>query len=251
MREPLSLPDPFRVIAHRGASGYAPENTRAAFQRAVDMGITEVETDVHLTRDGELVLLHDHTLERTTDGAGPPGEQSMDELRRLDAGGWFGAAFAGQRLIHLDDLLESFGDGLTYHVELKDRTQGIGAAAAAVVCRLGRQEQVWFSGFDADAELRAAKAAAPGTRSTVLVAPTLDAATAIDEAVRQGHEAVSLSARVVDEELVRAGQAAGLEVRCFGIRSRHDMERAAGTGCNGMTINWPDWLTDWIATQPT
>ena len=76
------LANPFRIIAHRGASGYAPENTMAAFERAVAMGATEVETDVAFTRDGKLLLFHDFTLERTTNGKGLPEDYTLAELKR-------------------------------------------------------------------------------------------------------------------------------------------------------------------------
>jgi len=79
------LPDPFRIIAHRGASGYAPENTMAAFRLALEMGVTEIETDVHFSRDRHLVLLHDHTLDRTTDGEGRPGDFDLAALKALSA----------------------------------------------------------------------------------------------------------------------------------------------------------------------
>lgn len=76
----MQFASPFHVIAHRGASGYAPENTMASFRRAVEMGATEVETDVAFTKDGELVLFHDETLERTTNGAGLPEDYTLAEL---------------------------------------------------------------------------------------------------------------------------------------------------------------------------
>jgi glycerophosphoryl diester phosphodiesterase len=241
------IPDPFRIIAHRGASGYAPENTMTAFRRAVDMGVDEIETDVHFTQDGELVLLHDHSLDRTTDGSGAPQQYSLAQLRRLDAGSWMGAEFAGERLLSLGELFAAFEDRLTYHVELKDRSAGIGAATAAIVRRYGRERETLVSGFDCDAELLAAKAAAPGVRSTVLVSPKLDPGQSISRAVRDGHDGVSLHVEIIDPDLVATAQAAGLELRCWGIRNRQDMERGAVTGCNGMTINWPDWLQQWVA----
>ena len=118
--------DPFRVIAHRGASAYAPENTMAAFKKAAEIGAPEVETDVRFTKDGKLLLFHDQTLDRTTNGSGLPSDFTLEELRRLDAGSWMKPDeypdfpwehdFAGERLITLDELLREFGDTLTYHV---------------------------------------------------------------------------------------------------------------------------------------
>ena len=92
------------VIAHRGASGAAPENTMAAFRKAVELGAGFIETDLQLSRDARLVALHDDTLERTTNGRGPVSSKTLEELRKLDAGSWFRssgqgtAAFAGERI---------------------------------------------------------------------------------------------------------------------------------------------------------
>lgn len=76
------------VVAHRGASGYAPENTFAAFDKAVQMGADYIELDVHRSKDGELVVIHDSTVDRTTDGSGKVGELTVEELNALDAGSW-------------------------------------------------------------------------------------------------------------------------------------------------------------------
>src|SRR3990172_9877913 len=93
------------VIAHRGASGSCPENTLAAFRRAAALGADMIELDVQLTRDGEVVVIHDWTLDRTTSGTGPVRACSLAELRRLDAGAWFDAAFAGERVPTLGEVL--------------------------------------------------------------------------------------------------------------------------------------------------
>ncbi len=90
-------PAPPLVIAHRGASAEAPENTIAAFERALAVGADALQLDVHLSRDDQPVVIHDFTLERTTDGSGPVRAHTVRELKRLDAGGWLGAAFRGQR----------------------------------------------------------------------------------------------------------------------------------------------------------
>ena len=77
------------IIAHRGASGYAPENTMAAFEKALEMGAEGIELDVHLTADGEIVVIHDHTIDRTSDGKGVVGALTLEEIRKYDFGAWF------------------------------------------------------------------------------------------------------------------------------------------------------------------
>src|SRR5271154_2810746 len=93
------------IIAHRGASGHAPENTLAAFERAVELGAQFIETDIHLTRDARFVAIHDKTLDRTTNGHGPVRDLTLAELLKLDAGMWFDRQFMGQRIPTLEDVL--------------------------------------------------------------------------------------------------------------------------------------------------
>src|SRR5260221_43314 len=93
------------VSAHRGASGYAPENTLAAFRLANELGADMVEFDVHLTADERLVLIHDDTLDRTTTGTGYVRDHTWDEIAGLDAGAWYAPEFQGERVPLLDDVL--------------------------------------------------------------------------------------------------------------------------------------------------
>jgi glycerophosphoryl diester phosphodiesterase len=94
-----------RVIGHRGAAGHAPENTLASFAKAAALGVRWVEFDVRLTGDGALVVFHDDTLERTTDGSGRVTDSTWAQINKLDAGAWFGRAFAGERVPALEDAL--------------------------------------------------------------------------------------------------------------------------------------------------
>src|SRR5688572_11167984 len=94
------------VVGHRGAMGYRPENTLASYEHALELGADWIECDVHLSRDGVPVVIHDETLDRTTNGHGLVRDHSLAELKRLDAGAWFGAEYAGERLLTLHELLE-------------------------------------------------------------------------------------------------------------------------------------------------
>src|SRR5438093_10169319 len=105
MKKPL-------VIAHRGASERAPENTLAAFSLAYDLGADGIELDVHLSRDRVPVVIHDDTLERTTDGNGRVRALGILELKRLDAGGWKGEAFKGEKIPTLAEVVDALGDWL-------------------------------------------------------------------------------------------------------------------------------------------
>jgi len=107
------------VIADRGASADAPEHTIAAFELALDQGADGIALDVHLTRDGQPVVIHDFTLERTTDGAGAVRAHTMREMKRLDAGGWRDRRFRGQRVQTLQEVLERFRDRTRFWIEIK------------------------------------------------------------------------------------------------------------------------------------
>lgn len=159
----LALP---RVIGHRGAAGHAPENTLASLRRAAELGARWVEFDVALTREGEPVLLHDETVDRTTSGKGKLAAMSLGELQQLDAGAWHSEAMAGERVPTLMEaiaLLQSLGLGA--NIEIKP-TPGREAETGAVVAK--RVAAAWpsslppplFSSFNSEA-LAAARDAAP------------------------------------------------------------------------------------------
>ena len=127
---PFRLP---KVIAHRGASGSAPENTLAAVRRAAELGARWVEVDVMVSRDGHPVIHHDHTLERCTDGAGSLLSCDLQSLRKLDAGSWYGDGFSGERIPTLEDLIALVTErGLGLNLELKPVAGWEGPTARAV-----------------------------------------------------------------------------------------------------------------------
>ena len=97
-----------RIYAHRGCSGTYPENTLAAFKAAVELPITGVEIDVHLTKDREIVVIHDEKVNRTTDGKGYIKDMTLSEVRKLDAGSWFSEEFAGEKIPTLDEVFDVF-----------------------------------------------------------------------------------------------------------------------------------------------
>ena len=113
MSEPL-------LVAHRGGAAEAPENTLAAFRRALSLGVRWFELDVQMSRDGELVVIHDHTVDRTTNGTGEVGSLSLQDLRKLDSGSWFDPHYRGEPVPTLREMLElcaSHGAGVL--VEIK------------------------------------------------------------------------------------------------------------------------------------
>lgn len=114
----LSLnPEHIKVIAHRGAN--APENTLASVQAALELGVDIIEIDVHLTKDNELIVIHDEALERTTNGNGNVSEYTLEELKKFDAGSWFSNEFVGEKLPTLREILNLINGRATCLIELK------------------------------------------------------------------------------------------------------------------------------------
>jgi glycerophosphoryl diester phosphodiesterase len=121
---------PVMIAHHRGANRYAPENTLPAIRTAVALGADYVEIDIRTTKDGQFVLMHDASVDRTTDGTGRVNELTLAEIRTLDAGSWFGKPFAGTRVATLDEALAAFGPRTAVYLDAKDISP---AALLAVV----------------------------------------------------------------------------------------------------------------------
>ncbi|PKO06816.1 MAG: hypothetical protein CVU41_04125 [Chloroflexi bacterium HGW-Chloroflexi-3] len=138
------------IIAHRGASAYAPENTMAAFQKAVDLSADGIEFDVKCSKDGEMVIIHDQTLERTTNGHGKVIETNLKNLRDLDAGSFYSPEFTGEKIPLLSEVLEEFSKKLFINIELTNYSSisdGLARKAATLVKRMRIEENVIFSSF--------------------------------------------------------------------------------------------------------
>ncbi|MCX7756350.1 MAG: glycerophosphodiester phosphodiesterase family protein [Anaerolineales bacterium] len=144
-----SLHPPF-YFAHRGASAHAPENTLAAFRLAREQGALAIEFDVKLTADRHVVVHHDVTLDRTTDGSGPLHRYPLAALRELDAGGKFSPQFRGEKIPTLEEVFETVGRDLFLNIELTNYAtpfDGLVDAVAALVRKHRMEERVLFSSF--------------------------------------------------------------------------------------------------------
>ncbi len=107
-------------IAHRGASKIAPENTLAAFKKAIEIGVDAIELDLHGTEDGEIVVIHDPSLDRTTNLSGPINQTTLETIKQADAGAWFNPQFTGEKVPTLAEVLACIGDKTIAVLEIKD-----------------------------------------------------------------------------------------------------------------------------------
>ena len=222
-------------IAHRGASGYAPENTHAAFELAIEMGADKIETDIQLSRDSELVLFHDATVDRVTDGSGAVEDFTLAELRELDCGAWFGPEFAGQRIVTLAELLETYLDRIPLVLEIKEPR-----AAVPMMGDIPETDRIEITSFDWDA-LRMARAQNE-TFTFGFLTPVFEEEV-IERCVDEGFAQICPRVDALTSELVAKAHAAGLIVRAWGVTRREDIAHLRQTGADGATCNWPDWMT--------
>lgn len=213
------LPPRPRIVAHRGASFEAPENTLAAFKRAWALGVEAVELDVRLTKDGEVVVIHDPTTARTAGVDRAVADQTLAELQALDAGGWKHLKYRGERIPTLAQALATIPPGRTMFVEIKTGRETARAIADVIRTALPTNATVALQGFDPDA-LGALAAALPDALAYWTVDPPLDEAdqplpytrAVIDEATRRGLPALALDHRGVTDEFLAAARNAGLLV---------------------------------------
>lgn len=108
-----------KIIAHRGASGYAPENTIAAFNKAVELKADYIELDIQMAKDGTLVVIHDRSVDRTTNGTGDVKNLTYEELKKLDAGSWYNEKFRGERIPTLDEVITMYKGSIGMLIEVK------------------------------------------------------------------------------------------------------------------------------------
>jgi glycerophosphoryl diester phosphodiesterase len=138
------------IFAHRGDLARAPENTLPAFQQAIQKGADGVELDVKLTADGHVIVIHDSTVDRTTDGKGRVASLSLEAIRKLDAGKWFNKKFAGTKVPLLEEVFEVVGKDKMINIELKDYTvlhDGLMKKVCELIKRHDNHNQILFSSF--------------------------------------------------------------------------------------------------------
>jgi glycerophosphoryl diester phosphodiesterase len=201
-----------QIVAHRGASTERPECTLAALRRAFEVGATAVEIDVRTSRDGQLFLLHDATLDRTTDGKGPAGERSMAELKQLDAGSWFDPAYRGERIPTLREALQLCCGRIDVLLDLKEQGAAYADQVAREVRAHGDPERT-ILGVRSVEQARQFRQLLPASRQLGMIAETGQ----IEAFVQAGVEAIRLWPRwLADGALVKQVRHLGVEVHLNG-----------------------------------
>ena len=230
-------------IGHRGAAAQAPENTLASFRRAVELGADGVEFDLHRTRDGAFVVIHDETLDRTTDGHGNVDDFTLAELRRLDAGSWRGTEFAGEQIPMFEEIAAALPRGLILFAELKAgsfRYPGIEEELATFLRSHALLGRVRVSSFDHRALARL-RALLPDLETGALfIALPVDA---VGVARDCGAQALHPNFHYLTAELVEEAHRAGLAVNTWTVNDPADIDRVRAMRVDGVMTDHPERLS--------
>ncbi|GGA32281.1 glycerophosphoryl diester phosphodiesterase [Kroppenstedtia guangzhouensis] len=237
--------EPIRIFAHRGFSAAAPENTMAAFRLAAEAGADGLELDVHLSKDREVVVIHDETVSRTTDGKGKVRELTLEELRRLDAGSRFGREFAGEKIPLLHEVLElAVQKNLWLNIELKNNKfpdPALEEKVLELTARFGLTRKVIFSSFN-HYSLRRLKEKQPEVDTALLYMARL-----IEPwhyADRVGADSLHPYWPTVTEEVIRSCRERGLNLRPFTVNQAREMRRLIRLGVNGIITDKVSLLSE-------
>lgn len=233
------------IIAHRGASGHAPENTLAAFRRAVELGASFIETDLHLTRDAQFVAIHDSNLDRTTSGRGPVHDATLADLRHLDAGKWYDREFDGEKIPTLEEVLQFSRDhDVVFYLELKyDVAWGMHHTLVAAIRKADNAARTIVISFD-PATIAAVRRADSSIMVGLLADETDLAANSdlVKTAQRVGARQLCLHSSVLTPEIVAQAHAADLQVVTWTINDADSMRLAIRAGVDGIMTDLPDRL---------
>jgi glycerophosphoryl diester phosphodiesterase len=220
------------VTSHRGAGSLEPENTLRALRRALDLSADQIEIDVQLTRDGRLVLMHDPTVDRTTDGTGKVAELTFAEIRRLDAG-------SGERVPTLEEALSLVDGKVILQIELKG--PGTARPAVAAAMNAGREDRVVLTSF-IHQELKDARSLNPRLQLGALwgrLPPDV-----VRQTKRLGAHALHVWHEFIDRQLVTEAHGRGLLVRAWNTSKEEDMRRLITLGVDAIGSDRPDVLID-------
>ncbi|GGW52697.1 glycerophosphodiester phosphodiesterase family protein [Vreelandella hamiltonii] len=275
LAQQLNALENFQVIAHRGASGHAPESTLPAYELAHEWGVDYLELDAQLTADGEVVIFHDNTLERTSNGEGHIHEHTLAELKALDTGSWFNEAnpeqasedFVGLPMLTLEELFDHFGHTTRYYIETKSPHLNPGLEAALVerleAYDMVEEGRVLVQSFAQDSLLKI-EALNPEIPLVQLLwySPSEGEGTPLVEwndttpapaqmrasdfqriaeyAVGIGTNARHDGQDVIDADFIELAQQNGLPVHVYTVNEPSEMERLMGLGVDGLFSDYPD-----------
>jgi glycerophosphoryl diester phosphodiesterase len=242
----------FIIVGHRGAAGHAPENTMASFRKAIELGADVIELDVHRSKDGHLIVMHDATVDRTTNGSGAVSDMTYDEIRALDAGGWFGEGFKGELVPSLAEVIVGINGEVKVLIEIKWPTDGLydglGKQVAEEVHKYGAEEWCIIQSFDSKYLEDAHASGYDIPLQKLLVSQTSlffmpfhkDNKFRLGRASTAHIESMNYYHKMINASLVKRHHDDGLTVIPYTVNTTDEMVKVLGMGVDGVITNYPD-----------
>lgn len=231
------------VLGHRGAPELAPENTIPSFLAALEAGADGVELDIIMTTDGELVVIHDDTADRTTDGTGRIDQMTLAQVKALDAGSWFSPEFAGTRIPTLGEVFDALPPGVPVNIEIKSvslKTNGVEKTLAAFVAERDLYDRIVVSSFN-PISLWRVKWADKNIPTALLYAPDLPPYLAKGWAIPIVlPDALHPELRMVDKAYVERAHARGRRVNVWTVDNEADIRRLIDLVVDGIITDRPE-----------
>ena len=231
--------DPWIRIAHRGASGTAPENTLAAFEKAIEIGVDAVELDLHGTADGKAVVIHDSSLDRTTNLRGEINQATLETIQRADAGGWFAAEFAGEPVPTLAEALECINGNAITVLEIKDAT--IGEVVVKEINEMDALEKVVIISFHTSV-LRDVRTLEPRIPTGWLIGNNNHASPVqlCQQLGQLGSSLLNVNHQLITAEFAYEVRRRGIGLWCWTVDDIARMREVNKFGVQGITSNYPE-----------
>ncbi|UAC47998.1 glycerophosphodiester phosphodiesterase [Bacillus aquiflavi] len=229
------------IFAHRGSKGTHPENTSAAFKEAVRLGVDGIELDVHLTKDNELVVIHDETVDRTTNGSGYVKEMTLAEIKSLDAGSWFSSKFESETIPTLSEVLELLKDTKKIlNIEIKNdlvHYEGIEAKVLAEIEKYSYKDRIIVSSFNHQS-IAKIKKQDKEIETALLTMIELD--DPVQYANKLGAAAIHVYEPVAFSNMTKNVMENNLPVRTFTINDEKKMKQLISNGISAIMTDYPE-----------
>ena len=236
------------VIAHRGASLKAPENTLASIKLAWALNVDAVEIDVHSSHDSELMVIHDHSTGRTSDKNLVVAESLSGELRKLDAGSWKSKTYSGEKIPFLDEVLETIPENKTLLIEIKSGIETL----KQVIDRISNRDiekKILIQSFDAETVFNS-KEILPEVPAFLLLESMTDIDSMIKTIKDNRLDGLSVKHILLKQDLVTKCRDEGLQIFTWTVDSKAEAERVASLGVDGIITNSPDEIMQTLSDLP-
>ncbi len=233
----------FVNYAHRGASAYAPENTMAAFKKALKIGGNGIELDLQKTKDGKIVIFHDDKIDKKSNGTGKISDYTYTELLEFDFGSWFSKEFKNEKIVLFEDFMKEVSDkDLILAIELK--VEGIEKETLEIINKYYNKDNVFITSFIYNA-LSNVRKLDNDIKIGWLIKEDIDVKNILELSKIFGNQ-ICPPANLVSKEGIKLARNNGLGVRLWGIPNEEIMRKVYNLDTDGMTVNFPDKLKELI-----